>query len=310
MTYSKVTYVYKMVHDCKIQADIYRCPGEERRPAILWLHGGALIFGNRRMLPGEQMELYLAAGYTVISIDYRLAPETKLQGILEDVQDAHDWVCQQGPSLFGIDPNRVAVIGHSAGGYLALMAGLSVHRRPKAIVSFYGYGDIAGEWYSQPDPHYNKEPAVAPEVARQGVRGSILAESQLDDFPDQRWLFYLFCRQQGLWPQEITGHDPHTEPGAFDALCPVRNVTPDYPPTLLLHGDQDTDVPLALSQQMAAALQEQHVLHQFIIMKGLGHAFDVFPQDLPEGQPGGLKHPKVHQAFDEVVTFLNEHMDR
>lgn len=79
MTYSKVTYVYKMVHDCKIQADIYRCPGEERRPAILWLHGGALIFGNRRMLPGEQMELYLAAGYTVISIDYRLAPETKLQ---------------------------------------------------------------------------------------------------------------------------------------------------------------------------------------------------------------------------------------
>ena len=190
------------------------------------------------------------------------------------------------------------------------MVGLSVHPRPKALVAFYGYGDIVGEWYSQPDPHYNKEPAVSPEAARQGVGGSILAESQLDDFPDRRWLFYLFCRQQGLWPQEITGYDPHTQPAAFDTLCPVRNVTPDYPPTLLLHGDEDTDVPLALSQQMAAALKEHHVSHRLIIMKGRGHAFDVFPQDLLEGQPSGLKHPKVAQAFDEVVTFLNKHMDR
>ena len=107
MTYSKVTYVYKMVHDCNIQADVYCSPGEERRPAILWLHGGALIFGNRSMLPGEQMELYLAAGYTVISIDYRLAPETKLQGILEDIQTRITGCASRGPGYLALIPTAL-----------------------------------------------------------------------------------------------------------------------------------------------------------------------------------------------------------
>jgi acetyl esterase/lipase len=83
MIYSKQTYVYKIVQDCQIQADVYRLPGEEQQPAILWLHGGGLIFGDRTMLRPEQVEQYLTAGYTVVAIDYRLAPETKLHAILE-----------------------------------------------------------------------------------------------------------------------------------------------------------------------------------------------------------------------------------
>ncbi len=123
------------------------------------------------MLRPEQVELYLTAGYTVVSIDYRLAPETKLQAIFEDVRDAYDWVISQGPELFNVDPDRLAVIGHSAGGYLTLMAGFLFHPRPKALVSFYGYGDILGDWYSRPDPYYNLEPALAPETACKGVGG-------------------------------------------------------------------------------------------------------------------------------------------
>ena len=310
MTYSKRTYVYKTVQDCQIQADVYRSPGEERRPAILWIHGGALIFGNRTILPPEQMELYLTAGYTVVSIDYRLAPETKLQLILEDVQDAYYWVRRQGPELFNVDPDHLAVMGHSGGGFLTLMAGFIVHPRPKALVSFYGYGDIVGEWYSRPDPHYNEEPAVSPEVARQGVSGPVITGGQFVDFPEQRWLFYLFCRQQGLWPKEVTGFDPHTEPRTFERFCPIRNVTQDYPPTLLLHGDKDTDVPFELSKQMAAALKENHVLHRLITMEGFGHGFDFSSDGLLEGEPIGLKHPKVAEAFDAVLAFLNEQMGR
>jgi acetyl esterase/lipase len=306
MTYTKQTFTYKTVRDCQIQADVYRLSDEEQRPAILWIHGGGLIFGDRRMLRAEQMEQYLTAGYTVVSIDYRLAPETKLHAILEDLQDAYSWIYGQGPTLFGIDPDRLAVIGHSAGGYLTLMAGLRVRPRPKALVSFYGYGDIAGEWYSRPDPHYCKEPAVSQDVAYRGVGGPVIAGS----FSEQRWLFYLFCRQRGLWPKEVAGHDPHTEPQAFEEYCPVRHITKEYPPTLLLHGDRDTDVPFELSKQMAAALEQHQVPHRLITMEGLGHVFDRVPDSSLQGEPMRLKHPRVAEAFDAVLAFLTEQMSR
>ena len=69
---------------------------------------------------------------------------------------------------------------------------------------------------------------------------------------------YLYCRQQGLWPKVLTGRDPDEEPRAFDAFCPVRNVTPECPPTLLIHGTKDTDVPYELSVQMAKELAAKH----------------------------------------------------
>ena len=61
---------------------------------------------------------------------------------------------------------------------------------------------------------------------------------------------------------------------------------------------------------MAAALKEHHVLHRLITMKGLGHMFDIFPDGLLEGEPPGLKHPRVVEAFDAVLAFLNDQMDR
>jgi len=84
-----------------------------------------------------------------VAIDYRLAPETKLPGILEEVQDAYGWLRKTATEL-RIDPTRIGIVGNSAGGYLALMAGFALDPRPPVIVAFYGYGDVAGTWYSQP----------------------------------------------------------------------------------------------------------------------------------------------------------------
>jgi acetyl esterase/lipase len=86
---STKTYTYKTVKDCTIQADVHRLPGDEVRPVILWIHGGALIFSDRGSVRQHQLPRYLQAGYVVVSIDYRLAPETKLPAIIEDLQDAH-----------------------------------------------------------------------------------------------------------------------------------------------------------------------------------------------------------------------------
>lgn len=77
--YIKDSYTYKIVDNHEIQADVYRYPGEELRPGIIWLHGGALIIGTRGWLPSEQMKFYLKAGYTVISIDYRWHLKPSLQ---------------------------------------------------------------------------------------------------------------------------------------------------------------------------------------------------------------------------------------
>ena len=120
-----------------------------------------MINGSRQGFKPRQVDLYLHAGYTVISIDYRLAPESKLPDIIEDLQDAFLWIRGSGPGLLAIDPQRIAVVGHSAGGYLALMSGCCIQPRPKAIVSFYGYGDIVGDWYSKPDPFYCSQPTVS-----------------------------------------------------------------------------------------------------------------------------------------------------
>ncbi len=252
----KRTYTYKVVGNCALQADVYRSPDNAIRPLIFWIHGGALVGGYRGDLSMDQLERYIRAGFAVISIDYRLAPETKLPQILEDVQNAYRWVRAKGPKLFHIDPDRIAVVGHSAGGYLALATGYRFRPPPRAIVSFYGYGDISGDWYSLPDPYYLQKPSVSRVEALEAVSGGFPCGTNP---PDRRWRFYLYCRQQGLWPKHISGFDPHTDPKAFDPFCPVRNVTRDYPPIVLLHGDKDTDVPFEQSLQMYNELRRHTV---------------------------------------------------
>lgn len=124
-----------------------------------------MIQGSRRSLEGNFHPEVLKRGYIVVSIDYRLAPETKLPGIIEDLQAAWRWLRQEGGRQFGIDPDRIAVAGGSAGGYLTLMTGFCVKPRPRVLVSYYGYGDITTPWYSQPDGFYRRQPLVPKEEA-------------------------------------------------------------------------------------------------------------------------------------------------
>ncbi len=291
-TYTE-THTYKVVGDCEIKADLHRLDDSLLRPVIVWIHGGALMSGQRSNLSPRQRESYVGAGYVVASMDYRLAPETKLDGIVEDLQDAFTWLREEGPDLFGIDGARVGVVGHSAGGYLTLMSGFRVEPRPNALVSFYGYGDIAGPWYSRPDPFYSRLTPVPKEEAYAAVGSKVISEPLASQ---NRGRFYLYCRQQGLWPREVAGHDPDAEPEAFDPLCPDRNVSKDYPPTLLLHGDQDTDVPYQLSVTMGERLAAAGVEHELITIPGGGHGFD------------GSDAPIVADAFERVLAFLNSHL--
>ena len=283
------TFVYKTVSDLDIHLDVYTPQGlSEAAPALLWIHGGALIGGNRGDDRTAQFKRYFEAGYRMISVDYRLAPETKLPEIIADVRDAIDWIHERGWQ-------RLGVVGHSAGGYLALMTG-TFQKPPRAIVSFYGYGDLVGPWYSKPDPFYCKKPKVTKEEAFKYYSGPPVTGMDQREGVDP---FYLYCRQNGLWPTEIAGRDPNAEPKFFIPFCPEENVTASYPATLLLHGDEDTDVPCDLSVRMAQKLTEAGVKNELIVIRGGGHGFEEGP---------GEDDPVVHGAWKRVIDFLSNHL--
>jgi Prolyl oligopeptidase family len=130
----------------------------------------------------------------------------------------------------------------SAGGYLTLTTGFRVEARPTVLVSLWGYGDLVGDWFNTPSPHpRHHQSKLSREDAFAQVSGPPPSDSR--DRKGDGGAFYQSCRQQGSWPKEVSGWDPHSERDKFVPFMPVANVTPEYPPTLLIHGEKDTDVP-------------------------------------------------------------------
>src|SRR5262249_2204093 len=171
----KRTYTYKTVGETQIQADVYRAADTKVRPVVVWLHGGALIVGSRTAVPRNLLDLCRAEGCVLVSLDYRLAPEVKLPAIVEDVEDAFRWLRTQAPKLFHADPEGVGVAGGSGGGYLTLVTGVRVRPRPTALLAYWGYGDMDGDWYTKPSDYYRTQvPLVNRDEAYQAVGGQVL----------------------------------------------------------------------------------------------------------------------------------------
>jgi acetyl esterase/lipase len=295
------TFVYKTVEACPLSVDVYPAEASGPAPVVVCIHGGCLIYGGRSEIAsggaGVLRERLGERGYTQVSVDYRLAPETKLAGIVEDVQDAWRWVHEELPRFYEVDTSRVGVLGRSAGGYLTLMAGFCVEPRPAALVAFYGYGDIM--WYLEPSAFYRStQPLLTTEEASKLVGTAPLSET-LDGARDS---FYRHCRQQGTWIQHVTGLEPVTEAESLEPFRPIRNVSGAYPPTLLIHGTSDTDVPHEESAAMADALKAEGAIGELLSLDSVEHGFDfaLTSADLSAEEPSAEA-----RAIDRVLTFVD-----
>ncbi len=294
----KTTIAYREVDGHEILADVYRPKDNSVRPVIVYIHGGALIMGNREEVGYDTGILSLAEqnAYAVVSIDYRLAPETKLPAIISDIEAAFTWLENAGAKRFHIDPERMVVVGGSAGGYLTLVTGYRVNPKPKALVALYGYGELNADWYTRPNPYpnYNMDEYSREEALKQ-TDGIVISDGE-QRRGDGEYI-YMYYRQNGLWPQEVSGFDPATLAKDIELYEPVKNITRSYPPTLLIHGTQDTDVPFEESVKMSEQFQTHGV--PFIL-----RAIDKGEHGFDGGDPA-----QIEDAYRTMREFITRYLD-
>ena len=225
--------------------DAYLPAGAGPHPAILLIHGGAWRRGQRRDMR-EFGELLAREGYACFAPSYRLAPAHRWPAQIEDCLYAVQFV-RANAARFGVDPARVGALGLSAGGHLVAMLGVLDERRDEKAA----------------DP-----------VLRQSTRIQCVA----DYFGP-----VLLSRRQELDfdtlpPPELFGDAPDS---AYEDASPVRFVTADDAPFLLVHGDADQLVPIGHAHLMNEALREARVPCELVVIKGGGHG-DFFLKD-PKG---------------------------
>jgi acetyl esterase/lipase len=104
-------------------------------PCIFHIHGGGFVVGSATSMKPVHLKLAAAAGCVIVSVDYRLAPETRFPGAIEDCYAALSWVYSEAANL-GIDPRRIGVMGESAGGGFAAALALLVRDRREHQLAF------------------------------------------------------------------------------------------------------------------------------------------------------------------------------
>jgi acetyl esterase/lipase len=240
--------------------DLYVPKTDKPLPLIIWVHGGAWLAGSKdRPVPMS----YLADGYAVASIGYRLSQHAVFPAQIEDCKAAVRWLRAHAQE-YKLDPNHFAAWGESAGGHLVAMLGTTgdvkafdvgenpgVSSRVQAVVDCFGPTDLL-----QMEAHR-------------------LPNGMRHDTPDAP-------------ESKLIGGPVQENKDKVAKANPITYVTKDDPPFLIVHGDTDPLVPHHQSELLEAALKQAGVPVSFYTVKGGGH--------------GGFKDPNVPTLIKEFIA--------
>ncbi|CAI7654421.1 unnamed protein product [Penicillium pancosmium] len=299
-TNNPLTTLYKEVDGSKISTDIYLPPSDasspQKYPVVIDIHGGAFMLGHSRMVSIPQVNDCLDRGWIVLVPNHRLCPGVNLlDGPMRDIRDLLAWIHDghldtflkdHGP--YQVDLENVAAFGTSSGGHLALSLGFNVPIPAKAILSLYGTVNFSNPLWSKPIPH------VAAKLPKDLSRGflnkiydeipiptdsSVSLEGQTEsgvskgpDFSKARDAF-AFTQIAGGTVTSAIYPQGQTIDTKFDLVDPARNVTAEFPPTYIVHGQADTMVPIDLSRDFLATLKEAGVRCGMTEVPGEEHTF-------------------------------------
>jgi len=240
--------VYRRVAGTVLKLDVV-APADDgaHRPAILQIHGGSWVMGDKREQGWPLLSHLAANGWVCFNLNYRLSPGATFPDHLIDLKAGLAWI-REHAEQWGIDPDFIAVTGGSAGGHLAALMGLTANdpeyqpgfeeadTRVQAAVPIYGVYDFTSRLGTNRLPFWYRR------LERQIMKA----------FRDE-------------------------EPEKFRRASPVERIHADAPPFFVIHGDRDTLAPVEEARQFAAELRK--VSRSPVIYAELGgaqHAFDIF----------------------------------
>jgi acetyl esterase/lipase len=222
--------IYGRADGSALLADIAQPSGDGPFPAIVSVHGGRWVAGHRKDTSSIKPREWAQLGFFAMTIDYRLAKATPAPACYQDLLCAIRYV-RAHAARYRVDPNRIFVIGQSAGGQMAsLMATLGEGPYKKT-----------GGW--------NDQSAEVRAVI------SVCAPYELNTL---EW--------GKLWAP--IGAD---ETAARREASPIAHVKPGIKPILILHSDDDKSVPIRQAMDMAEALQKAGARYKFLHYTDKGH---------------------------------------
>jgi len=207
-------------------------------PAVVFVHGGGWMRGDPSQAAGNALH-FAREGIATVSISYRLAPASRFPAPLDDVRHGLRWVRAHAGEL-GIDPERIALLGVSAGAHLAVLAHLA--------------RDMAGLAPDLPGPLREVSESVRCVIAHYGP--------------------YDIGRRRSDMVDALMGE--RVEDAEWTRLAsPLAHAARATTPILLVHGTADQLVSWRESERMHAALQEAGKASELLLLDGAPHAFQV-----------------------------------